>query len=213
MIKYEIPNLPIDTNSPVDIMGVKNDNLSSVVYDNNIIGVLSVTNKGLVNITKSPIREGVKLVNLEDDEYLVYSAPITQEEYDNKIIMLLAEDGNLAKFKLSTVRLAGQGSGLINGMNNEKVVGAIISDNSGEIITYSDESIKLTSIVDIPTTGRGVKGSMLHKPMKEELLTGILLNRNKVISDKDTNMRLPEVSGRAARGEKINSVRIKYVGN
>lgn len=213
VIKYEIPNLPIDTNSPVDIMGVKNDNLSSVVYDNNIIGVLSVTNKGLVNITKSPIREGVKLVNLEDDEYLVYSAPITQEEYDNKIIMLLAEDGNLAKFKLSTVRLAGQGSGLINGMNNEKVVGAIISDDSGEIITYSDKSIKLTSIVDIPTTGRGVKGSMLHKPIKEELLTGILLNRNKVISDKDTNMRLPEVSGRAARGEKINSVRIKYVGN
>lgn len=213
VIKYEIPNLPIDTNSPVDIMGVKNDNLSSVVYDNNIIGVLSVTNKGLVNITKSPIREGVKLVNLEDDEYLVYSAPITQEEYDNKIIMLLAEDGNLAKFKLSTVRLAGQGSGLINGMNNEKVVGAIISDDSGEIITYSDKSIKLTSIVDIPTTGRGVKGSMLHKPIKEELLTGILLNRNKVISDKDTNMRLPEVSGRATRGEKINSVRIKYVGN
>lgn len=213
VIKYEIPNLPIDTNSPVDIMGVKSDNLSSVVYDNNIIGVLSVTNKGLVNITKSPIREGAKLVNLEDDEYLVYSVPITQEEYDNKIIMLLAEDGNLAKFKLSTVRLAGQGSGLINGMNNEKVVGAIISDDSGEIITYSDKSIKLTSIVDIPTTGRGVKGSMLHKPMKEELLTGILLNRNKVISDKDTNMRLPEVSGRAARGEKINSVRIKYVGN
>lgn len=213
VIKYEIPNLPIDTNSPVDIMGVKNDNLSSVVYDNNIIGVLSVTNKGLVNITKSPIREGAKLVSLEDDEYLVYSAPVTQEEYNNKIIMLLAEDGNLAKFKLSTVRLAGQGSGLINGMNNEKVVGAIISDDSGEIITYSDKSIKLTSIVDIPTTGRGVKGSMLHKPMKEELLTGILLNRNKVISDKDTNMRLPEVSGRAARGEKINSVRIKYVGN
>lgn len=213
VIKYEIPNLPIDTNSPVDIMGVKNDNLSSVVYDNNIIGVLSVTNKGLVNITKSPIREGIKLVNLEDDEYLVYSAPITQEEYDNKIIMLLAEDGNLAKFKLSTVRLAGQGSGLINGMNNEKVVGAVISDDSGEIITYSDKSIKLTSIVDIPTTGRGVKGSMLHKPIKEEVLSGILLNRNKVISDKDTNMRLPEVSGRAARGEKINSVKIKYVGN
>lgn len=213
VIEYNVANIPLNTNTAIELMGVKDDNFSSLIYDKDILGVLAITNKGQVNITKSPIKEGNKLVNLADDEFIIYASSITQEDFDNKIVMILSEDGNLAKFKLSNVRLAGQGSGLINGMNCTNAVGAIISNDEGEIITYSDMSIKLTSIPEIPTTGRGVKGSMLHKPFKDEVLSGMYIKGNRVISDNDTNMRLPDVTGRAVRGEKIGTVNIKYIGN
>lgn len=214
IIEYNVANIPLNTKSKIELLGINNNDFSSIVTSNkNIIGVLTITNKGGINITKMPIRADYPLIQLDNDEYIVYSSEITQEDFDTKKVLMLSYDGNLAKFDLSTVRFAGQGSKLISGMKSDNVVGAIISNDEGQIITYSIMSIKTTNISDIPTTSRSVKGSMLHKPYKDEILTGMCLNDNIVLNDIEKKIKLPELSDRAKRGEKVSTYSVKYVGH
>ena len=92
----------------------------------------------------------------------------------------------LAKFSIDKIRESNSGSGTIAGMkvSNQATDATIVKEND-LVVTRGTKTIKVTENDIIPSTNRGVKGSMLHKPLKDEEIIEIYSDYEPVLLDKE----------------------------
>lgn len=201
LVEIDKDSIILDTPSTLKSIGINTDKLSLIIpqelKDNQKL--LVVTNYGNVNIYKN-IKD--PLVKFTIGEELVF-AKIIDDTYKDKDILILANDGLLAKFPISKIRESNGGAGVVAGM---KLVGNLVSSATiaeDVIVTVGEKTVKLTENSEIPSTNRNVKGSMLHKPMDNEKLIHIYSGINPVVLNKKNlkPIKLPRVSDRAGKGE------------
>lgn len=201
LIEIDKDSIILNTPSTLKSIGINIDKLSLIIpkelKDNQKL--LVVTNFGNVNIYKN-IKD--PLIKLIIGEELVF-AKIIDDTYKDKDILILANNGMVAKFPISKIRESNGGSGLIAGM---KLVGNLVSSATiaeDVIVTVGEKTIKLTENSEIPSTNRNVKGSMLHKPMDKEKLIKIYSGANPIALNKKSlkPIKLPRVSDKANEGK------------
>lgn len=200
LVEIDKDSIILDTPSTLKSIGINIDKLALIIpkelKDNQKL--LVVTNFGNVNIYKN-IKD--PLIKLIIGEELVF-AKIIDDTYKDKDILILANDGLVAKFPISKIRESNGGAGLIAGMklDGNLVSSATIAEDV--IVTVGEKTIKLTENSEIPSTNRNVKGSMLHKPTDKEKLIKIYSGINPVVLNKKSlkPVKLPRVSDKAGKG-------------
>lgn len=201
LVEIDKDSIILDTPSTLKSIGINTDKLSLIIPQElkDDQKLLVVTNYGNVNIYKN-IKD--PLIKFTIGEELVF-AKIIDDTYKDKDILILANDGLVAKFPISKIRESNGGAGVIAGMklNKNLVSSATIAEDV--IITVGEKTIKLTENSEIPSTNRNVKGSILHKPMDKEKLIKIYSGTNPIALNKKSLklIKLPRISDRATSGE------------
>lgn len=201
LVEIDKDSIILDTPSTLKSIGINTDKLSLIIpqelKDNQKL--LVVTNYGNVNIYKN-IKD--PLVKFTIGEELVF-AKIIDDTYKDKDILILANNGMVAKFPISKIRESNSGAGLIAGMklDGNLVSSATIAEEV--IVTVGEKTVKLTENSEIPSTNRNVKGSMLHKPTDKEKLIKIYSGVSPVVMNKKSlkTIKLPSVTDRALKGK------------
>ena len=204
--EIDVDAILLDNFTEISALGVKPEMVSSILPTelNENEKILVVTDFGNVNIFKNIKDPFIKLILGEE---IIYSKVITDEDkiYD---LAILSDDGMLAKFPIEKIRESNSGSGTIAGMKvTKKATSATIVKPKDLIVTIGTKTIKVTENDIIPSTNRGVKGSMLHKPLKDEEIIEIYSNYEPIILDRETLdvIKLPKDSDRATKGKSFKS--------
>ena len=204
--EIDVDAILLDNFTEISALGVKPENVSAILPTelNENEKILIVTDFGNVNIFKNIKDPFIKLILGEE---IIYSKVITDDDkiYD---LAILSEDGMLAKFPIEKIRESNSGSGTIAGMKvAKKATDATIVKPKDLIVTIGTKTIKVTENDIVPSTNRGVKGSMLHKPIKDEEIINIYSDYEPVILDKETLdvIKLPKDSDRATKGKSFKS--------
>ena len=201
LVEIDKDSIILDTPSTLKSIGINIDKLSLIIPQElkDDQKLLVVTNFGNVNIYKN-IKD--PLIKLIIGEELVF-AKIIDDTYKDKDILILANDGLVAKFPISKIRESNGGTGVVAGMklSENLVSSATIAEDV--IVTVGEKTIKLTENSEIPSTNRNVKGSILHKPMDKEKLIKIYSGINPVVLNKKSlkTIKLPSVTDRALKGK------------
>ena len=201
LVEIDKDSIILDTPSTLKSIGINIDKLSLIIPQElkDDKKLLVVTNFGNVNIYKN-IKD--PLIKLIIGEELVF-AKIIDDTYKDKDILILANDGLVAKFPISKIRESNGGTGVVAGMklSENLVSSATIAEDV--IVTVGEKTIKLTENSEIPSTNRNVKGSILHKPMDKEKLIKIYSGINPVVLNKKSlkTIKLPSVTDRALKGK------------
>lgn len=204
--EIDVDSIILDDYTDISTLGIKPENLSSIVpveLDDDK-KILVVTDFGNVNIFKNIKDPFIKLIL---DEQIIYSKIITDED-KNKDLAIISSDGMLAKFSIDKIRESNSGSGTIAGMKvSNRATDATIVKENDLVVTRGTKTIKVTENDIIPSTNRGVKGSMLHKPLKDEEIIEIYSDYEPVLLDKETlkAIKLPKDSERATKGKSFKS--------
>ena len=134
------------------------------------------------------------------NEKIIYAKPLTEEDYE-KFLYIIAEDGQLAKFPISTIRESNPGSGTVAGFKyDKKSVAAGVGGNDAVLFSKSKSSYKFTQGEEVPSTNRGVKGSKFHELVKDDEITGLVVSEFVKVVDQDAEAIAEEYSGRAKKG-------------
>lgn len=190
-----IKEIKIDS-IPLDIIStIENDTICYI--ENDSFGTLVVTNLGNVNIFRTEDLKDGLLAKLEDGEYIIFAQTIQDKEND---LCIINKDGLLAKFSIDNIRDTKQGSGFITGMKSNDCVHATISKKYDTLVTFGTKTIKFSENGDVPTKGRGAKGSLLHKTLADETI-------NKIYSVDLSTMKLTNKKGKDIKIIPINSPR------
>lgn len=189
-----VENIPL--NSELPLSKIKNDIIDITGQD---YYTLVISDKGNGNIiSKDNILKEGKFATLLPDEKIINVFALTEEDINNKYIILVNNTGDLIKIKLSLIRIVNkQGAGLINiaKMENELVKSAIVSDE--DIIKFeSQNEVKYVQSEDCPSKGKGGKGYLVHKLKKDDNIIDI-----EVFTELPKNAK---ISLRATKGEKKN---------
>lgn len=206
----KIPALYVPENNLVNIevtTGISYKNIAGIsqdTFENGILGVFLATTSGGVNIVngKIPSSNEFEIMKLSSDEEVLSAFTVTEKEYKSKDIIIFSSDGYALRFPLEQTRTSNPGAGTIKGMNlNEgsKTVGAAVVGDEGVAISCSNKTIKTTDLKEIPSRNRSGKGSIVHK-LKEDELINAHAGENVVATKGGKQLRIPEVSPRAAVG-------------
>lgn len=193
--------IPIDQPADISMLGASDDKIVSLLpstLDKDYKGILVVTDYGNVNIIKNTIKS--PLVKLILNEKIIYAKPLKAEDYD-KYLYIIAEDGQLAKFPISSIRESNPGAGTVTGFKyDKKSVSAGVGNDNAIIFSKSQESYKFTEGEDIPSTNRGVKGSKFHELTKDDTITDLVVADFVKVLNEDSEPVKEEYSGRAKKG-------------
>lgn len=193
--------IPLDLPGETSLLGVDESKISSILpasLGEDYEGVLVVTNYGNVNIVKNNIKS--PLVKLVLGEEIVYSKALTSEDKE-KMLYMIAEDGQLAKFPVSAVRESNAGSGTVAGFKYDNpTVSAIVADEDALITSVSKNTIKSTMGETVPSTSRGVKGSRFHLLDDNDKIISIHAAHEVKVANEDDSIEVP-ITDRAKKGE------------
>ena len=193
--------IPLDIPSSTSLLGVEESKFVTILPSNlngTYKGVLIVTDAGNVNIVKNNIKSPLAKMIL--NEKIIYAKPLTEEDYE-KYLYIIAEDGQLAKFPISTIRESNPGSGTVAGFKyDKKSVAAGIGANDAILFSKSNSSYKFTQGEEVPSTNRGVKGSKFHDLVKDDEITGLVVAEFVKVVDQDAETIAEEYTGRAKKG-------------
>lgn len=187
-----VENIPL--NSELPLSKIKSDIIDITGQD---YYTLVISDKGNGNIISkdNTLKEG-KFATLLPDEKIINVFALTEEDINNKYIILVNNTGDLIKIKLSVIRIVNkQGAGLINvaKMENTLVKSAIVSEE--DIIKFeSQNEIKYVESEDCPSKGRGGKGYLVHKLKKDDNIIDI-----EILTELPENAK---ISSRATKGDK-----------
>lgn len=206
----KIPALYVSENNLVDIevtTGINHNKIAGIsqdTFEDGVLGVFLVSTSGGVNIVngKIPNSNDFEIMKLVDDEEVFTAFTITEEEHKSKDILIFSSDGYALRFPLEQTRTSNPGAGTIKGMNlseGSTTVGAAVVSDEGVAVSCSNKSIKTTDLKEIPSRNRSGKGSIVHK-LKEDELVNAHAGENVVATKGGKQLRLPEVSPRAAVG-------------
>lgn len=148
--------LPLDDDERItSILPVKNYDEDQFIFMATANGTVKKT--PLTQFSR-PRSVGLKAIELDDDDSLVYTA-VTNGESD---VMLFASSGKAVRFKETTVRSMGRVSRGVRGIRlaqDQSVVGMVIPVEGGKVLTLSEQGYgKRTDVDDFPTKGRGGQG-------------------------------------------------------
>lgn len=198
--EVEVESILLDTETSYSSLGLKENKtvklLPTELKENEKI--LVVTSLGNVAIYKSINKS--PLVKVLPGETIRFASIITEEDL-NKDLVILARDGMCARFKIDKIREVNGGSGTIAGMKASTiVVGATILKEFDYIVSIGDKSIKVTEDIEVSSTNRGVKGSVLHKLGKGDNLISIYASSSPKAYNKDLKeISLPKPTPRAGK--------------
>ena len=122
-----------------------------------------VTKKGVIKKTllsdySNPRKDGIRAINLRDDDELI-GALITNGENE---LMLASRNGMACRFKEEDVRPMGRTAAGVIGMNledNDDVISAMIVSPDSTVLTVAENGLgKRSSFEDYRMTRRGAKG-------------------------------------------------------
>lgn len=199
-----VENIPLYHPTSIDMLFGTKGNLAGLIpmelTEETYKGILFVTNNGGVNILKGKVKDPLVKIT---DEKLILVKPLTLSDYENDLF-IIAEDGMLAKFPVNTISERNSGAGFIAGMKYKlPCVSADLGDSLSHVLTKSKNTIKITESDIIPATSRGVKGAMLHKLKKDDVIVDMFISHDIRAYTLDTqDYTLPEATDRAKGGTK-----------
>lgn len=172
----KVPLSEYDNMKRTGVVAIKfkdDDELSSVTFINQEQIMLVSKNGMCIRFEteampiSSRIAQGVKGMNLTNDDYVIAALPIAS---DSKYLAVIAEDSGLGKkVKLDDFNVQNRGGKGLTCYKN-KIAGAAIIADSDELLISGDNSSIVISVKDIPTLTRTSAGNIMIK------------NNNKIIS-------------------------------
>lgn len=174
------------------------------------VGMLGMTRQGKVFVVSSKLPANslseFDVVSLADNDSIVFAEWIDKKKQKMDIISV-SNDSLVARFPVSKIRPANFGIQPIKGMDTSDnfVIGAsLVSDKSeGYIFTASQNAMKVTSLNEIASKNRGIRGMAIQRT-KEPLVMMYASDNNMNITDIMGNpMMLPEPTKRALVGIKF----------
>lgn len=177
------------------------------------IGLALGTKLGSVKIAKTdfPKSDEFPVINLDEGDEIVGSRWLGKALTDT-YFTFVSKAGQILVFDAKTIRESGSKAGGVRGMKlkgeNDAVIffGWIDSVKKPDnvLLTYSGQTIKRTSLTDIPTKGKGGMGvaTQLFKRGEDELKAAYVGGDASVAATAKTNqvVSLPPIIKRSARG-------------
>mgnify|MGYP000967028221 CR=1 FL=1 len=171
-------------------------------------GILIVTSKGGVNVVNGgfPVMDEFQITKLDEDETVLFAQWLETKDLNKHVLVLVSSDGYVLNFPVEQVRTSNSGAGTVKGMNlndGESVVGAsVVNSNNAEIVSCSHQTVKVTSMKDIPGRNRGAKGVILQRLSKDDVVLNAFASERVIANKNNKSIRLPEVTDRALSGSK-----------
>lgn len=178
-------------------------------------GILIVTSKGGVNVVNGgyPVGDEFQIVNLSEDENVLSAIWLEKSDNKDKSLVLISSEGYVLNFPVNQVRTSNSGAGTVKGMNIDEdveVVGASIAkEETGQIVSCTYKSIKVTNLSDVPSRNRHAKGVILQRLSKDEEILVAFTSDRVVANKNDKSLRLPDVTDRALVGTKRSGIDIE----
>jgi len=163
--------LGLDLPKDATVIGV-----SKLEAGKNEYGVLIGTRKGLAKLVKVewPNSEEFPVINLDEDDEVIYVEWLTKP-VDSLDMVFVSSDGYIARFPVSTLRASGFRSAGVRGMklreNAQAVTATTVPTGKADgifVITQGDKTIKMSTLEEVPTKGKGVSGVIIHVFKKDE---------------------------------------------
>ena len=218
-IAHRIPVGFVSESSPSDKnkLGIKSEaEVVGIAKDSTMkseIGIGIATKNGTVKISKTdfPNKDEFPVISLDDGDDVV-SAVWIRKSLNGKHFAMVSKEGNILLFDASSIRVSGSRSGGVRGMklrgDDDEVVFFNLVDtkdeNSHGILSATESTVKLTSILDIPVKGKGGMGVALHsfRAGEDPHILKAFAGENAVITmgGMPNIVNLPPYSKRSAKG-------------
>lgn len=177
------------------------------------IGIAIGTKQGSVKVAKTdfPKSDEFPVINLDEGDEIVGSRWIGRALTDS-YFTFVSKAGQVLIFDAKTIRETGSKAGGVRGMKLKGDDDAVIyfgwlssiKDPENVLLTYSGHTIKRTSILDIPTKGKGGMGvaTQLFKKEESSLIAAYVGNGTALAATEKTNqvVTLPPIVKRSTRG-------------
>lgn len=211
-LRVPVSYVPEDTIMEVNVVtGLPANSVVGIgreTLDKDSYGTLVATSNGKVNIVNGgyPSGDEFQMVKLDDDEIIVAVHSLEKSDNENKLIVMVTSDGYVSSFPVEQIRTSNSGAGTVIGINinkEAKVVGvSVANEETAEVVSCTHQTIKVTSLKDIPSRNRSAKGVILQRLSKnDEIITAFASDR--VVANKnDRSLRLPDKTDRAVPGTK-----------
>lgn len=171
-------------------------------------GLLVVTSDGGVNVVNGgfPVVNEFQMVKLAEGEEIISANYLSKNDNETKSLVLVSTDGYILKFPVNLVRTSNSGAGTVFGMNLSQeatVAGASLADpETGEVLSCSHQSVKLTKLAGVPSRNRNAKGVILHRLSKNDVILSAFASEKVVINKNGKSLKTPEPTERALAGDK-----------
>lgn len=158
--QLDVENIPLDLPQSISTFTNGNEDIAGITVDTNY-ETLVVSSDGNLNIFKNRFKDGAfcKL----DNQELVFARPITEDDRQNKSLIMISKHGEIFKMDLDKLKSVNMGAGLINGTKMSDVVYVNLVSHDDVIRTESNNEVKYTPVEDCPSKGRGAGGYVLHR--------------------------------------------------
>ena len=176
------------------------------------VNVAMATSDGKVKVLDSSTltnRPDCDVMKVASGAQLIAACPVV--DGSDQSFVFVTSKANLLIFPVSSVNSQGRTSAGVAGIklaSGVKIITAAIAlPTSSSVVTSTGTSIKVSKLSDFPAKGRGTLGVRCHTMMRGETeITEAFIGENPVAKSGTKAFKLPEITKRDARGERIEGL-------